>query len=206
MRDDKKKFSLVPVDPSTHSALVKIANQQGVPPNELLGNLADAYFINWEIPDESKPLERAGWLSFKSQARARCRDDVYRAASHYLEHPTEIGAEELAEQCDLVGLDYTQVIKEIKSDPFSSMIEFSRNGSKTGEAIRWLSKEMIKREQLPAKLLFALAHKAGFNQPILNAAKRAINANTSSPMIKSVRTSTGWNWRIETMENEKVDR
>jgi hypothetical protein len=202
MRDDKKKFSLVPVDPATHSILVGIANQEGVPPNELLGHIADTKFISWEIPDSSKPLERARWLSFKSRIRARCRDEVYRCAVSYLEHPTEKGAEDLAEQCDLVGLDYTQVIKEIKSDPFSSMVEFSRNGSKTGECIRWLAGEMLERKHISAKLVFALGQKKGFNQTVVNAAKRAINADIKSPMIKSVRTSTGWDWAIE----EKVDR
>jgi len=199
MRDDKKKINVVPIEPATHEALINFANQKGVAVNEFLGYLADTHFVSSLCePKPDKPLQRAAWLSLQSKYEAKLRDEVYQAAGRYLERPTENGAERLAEQCDLMGLDYAEIISEIKSDPFSSMVEYSRNGSKTGDCIRFLIKEMNERKRFPAKLVFALGKQRGFNRSLVNSAKRAVNNDPKSPEIKSIRTSNGWDWAIDT--------
>lgn len=196
--DDKKYLTNVPIDPMTHDRLVMLANKEGVKLADLVGEMLDEDFYGWQPPNaEEQPGQRAMYNEFRVRQRQRLKQSVYTLAAVYKEDPTEENADILAEQCELAGLDYKEVVDRVGKDPFSSLIAFSRNGSKAGDCIKWLSETMrAAHDGLTVQQVKALADERGFKMSMVNRCKRAINNDYDSPNIVSERQSTGWVWTL----------
>lgn len=198
MNDDKKKVNLIPIDEDTHKWIVKQANEQGESIANCAGRLLDEVSRTWEPPTEDEPERMVLWDYHRELAKKRTRDMVYRTAELYNENPTSESADVLAKQCERAEMDYREVIDKVRDDPYSSLVLFSHNGTKLGECIRWLSGTLRKAaSDFPVSLLEKTAAKRGYNMAMLNRAKRAMNQDSESPKVMSVRKSSGWSWRLE---------
>ena len=203
MSDDKKKINLVPVDPATHSWLVEQANAEGESIAKHAGHLLNDAMTEWKPPTEDEPERMVLWDYYRELRKKRMRDLVYRTAEMYNESPSSESAEVLAKQCERAEMDYREVIDKVRDDPYSSLIIFSHNGTKLGECIRWLSGTIRDTPtDFPVNLLEKMAAKRGYNMAMLNRAKKAMNMDSDSPKVMSVRKSFGWSWRLEEREEQ----
>lgn len=206
MSDDKKRINLVPIDPETHEWLVKRANAKGESIAGHAGRLLNDAMASWEPPTEDEPERMVLWDYYRELRKKKIRDIVYRTAELYNDNPTAESAEVLAKQCERAEMDYREVIDKVRDDPFSSLIVFSYNGTKLGECIKWLSGTLRNAPMdFPVSMLEKTADKRGYNMTMLNRAKRAMNKDSESPKVISVRKPFGWAWRMEeepeTVEN-----
>jgi hypothetical protein len=205
MNDDKRKVNLVPIDPGTHDWLVNQANITGKSIADHAGYLLDDAATQWEPPTEDEPERMVLWDYHRELRKKRMRDMVYRTAELYNDNPTDTAADLLAKQCERAEMDYMEVISKVKDDPYSSLIIFSHNGTKLGECIRWLSGTLRGIDSdFPVSLLEKTAAKRGYNMAMLNRAKRAMNQDSTSPRVMSVRKSFGWSWRMEEVEEQRT--
>lgn len=198
---DRKRINLVDVDDETHKWLVREANKVGMSIRGYAGYLLENARAAWEPPTEGEPERLALWNYHCALGKKNLHDLAYRMAALYEYNPTEEMAERLAEQCELAGLDYREVMQRVADDPFSSLIAFSHNGTKLGECIRWLSKFLAgKQSGLPARVLLSLGERRGYGETMMNRAKRAMNNDPESPRIISIRMAQGWYWKLEERE------
>jgi hypothetical protein len=197
-REDKRKVNCIFIEPATHSWLIEQANIAGESLGDYVGLLLDDVSSQWEPPTNEEPSRMLRWNLVRAQRRKRQVDDVFRLASIYNDLQEDDIADLLQEQCDLAGLDYAEVMREVGRDPFSTIVAHSRDGSKFGQCIRWLSKAMRDRsEPVPARTVIAAAAEEGFGNAMLQRAKRAINQDHTSPNIVSVKDGVGWTWVLE---------
>lgn len=198
MSDDMKKINLIAVEDSTFAWVVSQANACGKSVADFVGLLVDEVALTWRPPTGEEPDRLLFWDWVQSQQEERKRKMVYQTAAIYQSHrnPTEEEADRLARMCETAGLDYKEVIKEISSDPFSSIIMQSRNGTATGQCMRWLADVIKERGHVPVKIIRALANKDGFSQSTLDRARAAINMDAKSPSIETRRSGPGWEWYV----------
>jgi len=208
MQDDKKIMNFVPTDPATFEWLTMMANKQGERVNEFAGMLLDELAMtNWTLPEpgEKQKDGRFFWLFQEALKRRRQRELIYKAAAIYLDDPTEDAAEQLEEMCDIVGLVPEEVVGEIRDDPFSNMIKESYNGTKMGRCIRWLIESLSEHTELPQKEIVKIGMAEGYDETMLNRAKRRINLDDSTPTIQSQRIpgAKGWKWCLVANETDE---
>jgi len=203
MKDDKKRINLIDIEPDTHDWLVRLANEKGMSIKDFAGYLLDDARGKWKHPDSSEPERLALWNYYEALAQEQLRKLAYRVAAMYERNQTEEMAETLARQCELAGLDYREVIQQVEDDPFSSLVAFSHNGTKLGDCISWLGDMLAGQEKgLPVRILIAIGKQRGFNETLMNRAKRAMNADLGSPSVTSVRKTNNWFWRLKDEHNE----
>jgi hypothetical protein len=203
--DDKKRINLIEIEPETHSWLVKRANEAGMSINGYAGYLLDDVRLTWRPPnpDTATPEQIALWNYHQVLVQDYKRKLAYRTAAIYEQNKTEEMADRLKEQCEIAGLDYSEVMQEVEDDPYSSLVAFSHNGTKLGDCIRWLgSKLQDKEDGLPVTVLMSIGKQLGYNSTMMNRAKRAMNHDSRSPRVVSIRKSEGWCWKVKE-ENDK---
>ena len=201
MKDDKKRINLISVDPVTHEWLVSQANRTGVPVADYAGLLLDKAYINY--PETQKepqsPDETLYQLSAKYDRQQRRQQLVLRMAAVYLdgnEDDTTV-AEDLATACDAAGMDYDEVIKSSKDNPFTSLVEHKRHNGKQGACIDWLMKVMTENKVIAVSEIVSVGEQMGFNYPMIKNAKGYINRSSAAFGIKSIRIDVGWQWVLE---------
>lgn len=201
MNDDKKIMNFVPVDPSTFEWLTTMANKQGERVNDFSGILLDELAMsNWTLPKpgESEDDNLFFWFFQEALKRRRRRELIYKAAAIYLDDPTEEAAEQLEEMCVIAGLAPEEVIGEVRDDPFSNVIKESFDGTKLGRCTRWLADAMSEHGEIRQVDLVRIGMSEGFDETMLNRAKRRINMDTETPHIQSKRVpgEKGWKWCV----------
>jgi len=206
MNDDKKIMNFVPTDPSTFEWLTIMANKQGERVNEFAGMLLDELSMsNWTLPEpgETEKDGRFYWLFQEAMKRRKQRELIHKAAAIYLDDLTEEAADQLEEMCGIVGLVPEEVVAEIRDDPFSNVIKESYNGTKLGRCIRWLVESLTEHIELPQAEIVQIGMTEGFDETMLNRAKRRINLDRDTPMIQSQRIpgEKGWKWTIVQTED-----
>lgn len=206
MSDVKKRINMVDIEEPTHEWLVQQANIMGMSIKDYAGYLIDdARLKKWKKPSKDEPERLALWNYHQALIAERKKDIAYKMAAMYECDKTEEMADLLARQCELAGLDYSEVIRQVQDDPYSSLVAFSHNGTKLGECIRWLGNVLKgKKVGLPASAVFSMAHDKGYSQTMLNRAKRAMNADINSPKVLSVRKANGWFWQLKERSQEIV--
>lgn len=206
MSDDKKRLNLIRVEEGTFSWLVNRANAHGMAIGDFAGELLDECALTWKPPTDVESDRMLFWNSVQVQQEEQKRRLVYQAAAIYQNrrNPTEEEAERLASMCEEAGMDYREVIKEVGSDPFSSVVAFSRNGSAAGQCMRWLADTMKNRRVMPAKLIEVKAGQEGFSPSTLSRARRAINLDERSPTIATRKRGRGWEWYIDEEEDQEL--
>lgn len=204
LEKDRKRINLVDVNDETHKWLVRGANERGMSIRGYAGYLIEDAKAKWKPPTEGEPGRLALWNYHQAVAKKNLQDLAYRMASLYEYNPTEEMAERLVQQCELVGLDYREVLQRVADDPFSSLVAFSHNGTKLGECIRWLSKFLAgKQNGLPARVLLSVGNRQGYGETMMNRAKRAMNNDPESPRVISIRQAQGWYWKLEEREDSR---
>lgn len=194
MQSDTKRLNQIRIEKDTHDWLLKQANLDG----ESIGSYVGALLDSWA--EDRKPPKKPSlyWDWFKIHQEKRKRDRVYQAMAIYLERPTEDMADRLARMCEMTGLDYAEVQKEVGSDPFSSIVAHSRDGTKFGECLRWLPKFITEHgSAVQVAALYGLAEQKGFAPSMLTRVKAAINRDGDTPSIQSIKVGKGWIWQIE---------
>lgn len=205
MSDDKKRINLITIEEQTLSLLLNQANVQGKSLGNFVGLLLDEYAFTWKPPAKEEPDRLLFWDWVQAQQEEQKRKMVYQVAAIYQsrKNPTEEEAERLARMCETAGLDYKEVVKEISNDPFSSIVMHSRNGTATGQCMRWLAGVMKDRKRMPVNLIEIKASQKGFSRSTLNRARRAINMDTKSPTIETEKIGKGWQWYIRGEEESE---
>lgn len=206
--DDKKRLNLVDVQPSTHSWLIKKANEEGMNIKDYAGVLLDLVCMNdWQPPiDDKAPLHAQGYWAFvQIMNQRRMREYAYAAAAAYKEEPSDETAEWLARLCEAAGLNYDSLISIVDNDPFSSLVINAKgNDSKFGQCMQWLPQELLEAGgQLPYSEIQARAEKRGFSMSMVGRVKKAINADSETPSIVSERQSYGWDWKVASKDGEE---
>jgi hypothetical protein len=205
--EDKKRLNYISVNADTLTWLVKLANELGEHVGDFAGYLLDECALKWKPPTEGDdPDRQLFWELLDFQRRETLHNRVITAASIYQNKrvKTEEDADSLAAMCDLAGLDYGEIMKQVEGDPFSSVIAYSRNGSVMGNCMRWLVEKMRDRQRMPANLVEVLANRQGFSKSTLDRARRAINMDAKSPAIETKREGRGWVWFVKGLpEKEK---
>lgn len=202
--DDKRKLNCIYVEPATHAWLVEMANSHGEMLGDFAGMVLDDISSNWTYPTNEEPQRLLRWNVIEALRRKRQVDDVYKLAAIYQELQEDALADRLQEQCELAGLAYEEVIERVGNDPFSSIIANSRDGSKFGQCVKWLSQ--VLRDHRGAVAVNALeqaAEESGFAVSMLKQAKRAINRDPSTPTIRSIKSGVGWTWVLEQEQEEE---
>lgn len=205
-QDDKRYVNWVPIDEEAWGWLSQQADAHGMRLNDFIGTLLEDIFETWEPPESDEPGRRTLWAMVRFERRRRMRERVNRAANIYEDDPTEESADDLAQMCEDAGMDYGEVLKNMRDDPFSSLTAFSRNGSVLGECIRWLPKFIQDRGgRVPVRLIQIVAGKRGFSESTVSRARRAINNDLGTPAILTKRDGPGWTWYVR-QESDEVEQ
>lgn len=215
-QDNKRTINRVKVDNFGHASALREANRRGMDLGDFVGALVSSWAIaidpeTGEMKDvEGMDLGRfkIGMLSFKMQQHHRMCQLVREAAVIHTQHPDDVSADELAEMCELAGMDLAEIMDIANTMEFKSMLQYSRDGSKYGECMTWLAYYMSDEGKdgkgVPVSQIFAVGKSSGFDEQMIRRAKRSFRHDPLSPSIESKRVSRGWVWHIKKREEENT--
>lgn len=211
-QDNKKSINRVEIDTYGHAWAVGMANKHGMRLSEFCGVALSSLAVAWKI--DTDELAKADEFDaahmelaithLKIQQRHRLRQMVREAAVIHTQYPDDVSADQLGRMCELAGLDLTEIMGVAQSSEFGSLIAYSRDGSKFGKCLQWLAHYITEESQdgggVLASQIFAAGKSHGFEEQMIQRAKRRIKADPLSPTIQSRRVASGWVWDLLTQE------
>lgn len=203
--DERKILNKIRVKPETHDEIIKRANEIGMSIGDFAGDALDMYMT--EQPVELTAIEKVHWNWRAFRLEEQQREKVHHAAAIHKEHPSDESADRLKRMCEDAGMDFAEIERLAENDPFTSIIAASRDGTKFGACLRWLPKTLRRCNGCAAvSKLRVLGRSQGYSNSMLNRVKQAINEDSRTPSIRSVRREKGWEWQlVDDREHEQQD-
>jgi hypothetical protein len=96
----------------------------------------------------------------------------------YTAHPTAAMADNIAKQCDRLGIDFNEIVDRVKGDPLSEIAsEFNSDpDTKTNQCAKWVRDLMEKNGyRVSAKIANSLGVEAGFSKDMLALTRRRLS-------------------------------
>lgn len=194
---DTKRLNWVQVETETFEWLRHKANADG----SSIGNYAGALLDS--LAQESEETEGHegssnfwNWRFFEQKRRKR--DRVYQAASIYIQDETEEGRDRLAQMCEGVGMDLSEVLQRVGSDPFAAILAKTNDGTKFSRCLHWLPSYIQGRGgTVDVSSLREAASREGFAPSMLDRVKQAIKVDPEIPEIVSEKPGKSWVWLIK---------
>lgn len=204
--DDKRTINRILIDPKTHRIMIDLANQQGISLSDFIGAVVDEAAMSWVPPEVSKDQWHIfHWNYIQLWKRQRRVQMVYQMAAMYNELG---GSEDLADlierQCEICGVDMTELMLQVQDDPLSSLIAQTRQGTKFDQCLRWLSDAMQRYGEFLVSQLKVLAAAQGYDWTMVNRVKREIQGSGLDVNLISEKRGKTWWWVLADRETGEL--
>lgn len=196
MSEERRRYVGAGLSDNSYHSLIRMATATGRHPSDLMTEYIErgiAQDVEQLSEEDMATKEMKVYLYLqKMKAEQTVRLMLRQVASSLLMFPDEDVADNVRALCNENAISFEELMKQVQETSLqvSSPISFEDESS-IAQAKAFLFELMAQKVELPSNEVYEKGKEAGFNRPVLRAAKEALG-------IMAVRRPKSWVWVLPT--------